>query len=59
VIGLDTNTFNEIQRQQQMQQQYGSTFATPPNPDQNSGYVDPTARINGTFFEESSGGSLY
>jgi penicillin-binding protein 1A len=58
VIGLDTNTFNEIQRQQQMQQQYGSTFQTPPPPDQ-GGYVDPTARINGTYFEDSNGGSLF
>ncbi len=59
VIGLDTNTLNEIQRQQQMQQQYGSTFATPPTPEPSGGYVDPTARINGTYFEDSNGGSLF
>lgn len=51
VIGLDATTFNEIQRQQDMQQQYGQTFATPPAPVPNQGYVDPTARIDGTYYE--------
>ncbi|HEY0032549.1 MAG TPA: penicillin-binding protein 1A [Devosia sp.] len=55
VIGLNASTFTEIQRQQDMQQQYGSTFATPPAPNPNSGYVDPTARINGTYYEEHNG----
>ena len=52
VIGLDTATFNEIQRQQDMQQQYGETFATPPTPQPSQGYVDPAARINGTYYQD-------
>jgi penicillin-binding protein 1A len=56
VIGLDATTFNDIQRQQQMQQQYGDSFATPPQPAPESGYVDPTARINGTFYEDDEDG---
>jgi penicillin-binding protein 1A len=55
VIGLDNNTFNEIQRQQQMQQQYGSAFETAPQPAPDTGYVDPTARINGTYYENDRG----
>ena len=55
VIGLDNNTFNEIQRQQQMQQQYGSAFETAPQPAPDTGYVDPTARINGTYYENNRG----
>nr|WP_108398853.1 penicillin-binding protein 1A [Devosia submarina] len=59
VIGLDNNTFNEIQRQQQMQQQYGQTFVTPPEPVPDTGYVDPTARINGTYFEQPRRRTLF
>jgi penicillin-binding protein 1A len=67
VIGLDTNTFDAIQRQQQMQQQYGGGFGAPGEFQQSGafvgqaqtrrqptgGYVDPTARINGTYNEDS------
>jgi len=59
VIGLDNNAFNEIQRQQQMQQQYGQTFVTPPEPAPDTGYVDPTARINGTYFERPRRRTLF
>jgi penicillin-binding protein 1A len=59
VIGLDTNTFNEIQRQQQMQQQYGDTFVTPSGSAPDSGYVDPNARIDGTYFEQPRRRTLF
>jgi penicillin-binding protein 1A len=58
VIGLDVNTFDAIQRQQQMQEQYGGGFTQQPAPD--GGYVDPTARINGTYVDPNAGrGGLF
>jgi penicillin-binding protein 1A len=60
VIGLNVAAFDAIQREQQMQQQYGTGFATQPAVQpQNGGYVDPTARINGTYDPNAGRGGLF
>ncbi|MDB5473043.1 MAG: penicillin-binding protein [Devosia sp.] len=47
VIGLDANTFNDIQRQQQMQQQYGSGYMTQPSG--GGRFMDPSLDRGGFF----------
>lgn len=47
VIGLGVNAADAIQRQQQMQQQYGNGYMAQPAAD--SGYVDPNAGRGGLF----------
>ena len=62
VIGIDVNTFDAIQRQQQMQQQYDSGFVTQPGfePAQNAPsdrFYDPSS---GQWVEANQGrGGLY
>ena len=46
VIGLDVNTFDAIQRQQQMQQQYGGGITQPSG---NGQYLDPNLGRGGLF----------
>lgn len=55
VIGVDVNAFDAIQRQQQMQQQYGGGFTEAPQPAPNHGYIDPTERISGTYQDPNAG----